>query len=157
MPGNDDRRPRAEGGAIVKQAGEAAHSVGPATDNLPPATPLLPAPRQHPRDPVALAEALAELADDLLGRDHCWRAGFEVGHALGVVEGRRIADDEAAKDFARLAAAVRRMASVPTTAEIQELRRLDDKPCTRRCSRCSTCVRAAWLARHGRDHAGVGR
>jgi hypothetical protein len=47
----------------------------------------------------------------------------------------------------------RRVLAHPTHRELEEARQPADDPCSLRCGRCSRCVRADWVARHG-DYPG---
>jgi len=126
------------------------------TDNPPTAAPRVPAQRRH-HDPVPLSEALDQLEADLHDREHLLHLGYSLGYFTGLHAGARAAEEDIERAWAATAQRVRALASVPTQAKLMELRRRDDSPCHFRCHRCSTCVRADWLARHGHDFIGGDR
>lgn len=74
----------------------------------------------------SLAMAAAELLDDIEGQhrreDDAFALGYRLGFAAGRDVGHHQAETEMARAWARLAAYVRSMASVPTFAELQERR-----------------------------------
>lgn len=86
-----------------------------------------------------------------------WHAGHLLGYCVGLQAGARAAEGDLERSWAATAARVRFLARTPTAAELAQRRRLDDGPCQQHCRRCSRCIRAGWLLRHGRDFAGVGR
>jgi hypothetical protein len=106
------------------------------------------------RSPALRTEDVYEVgraAGESVGFEAGYTAGFEAGREIGAAV--VLAELHAAIGPARLSTIA---AVLPFTGEwerLQRLRALDDRPCERRCGRCSRCVRAGWVAEHGGDYA----
>ncbi|GAA5048307.1 hypothetical protein HNP84_000208 [Thermocatellispora tengchongensis] len=106
--------------------------------------------------PAALAQLLAAL-DDIETRVHrAYRDGYHDGHAAGWDIGHAHAHEHIAAEWAHYAARIRAVTRHRTLAERAAL---DDaaargEPCPARCWRCSRCIRAHAVHRHGGDYLG---
>lgn len=83
-----------------------------------------------------------------------WKASADVHYQRGYEAGYEQACAEMSERFVRMAS----HAQIPTYAERQQMDQeyVEGVPCRSKCGRCSRCIRAEAVKRHGGDYQGDG-
>ena len=104
---------------------------------------------------MSAAEQPGPTGDDPVARAYAegYRDGYLTGRDIGYAQ----AEWAMTQAWARVARTIRRIALGPSHDELAARRRaVPDRPCgAPACQGCSTCIRAAWVARHGGDYPGL--
>lgn len=107
-------------------------------------------------DPDAAAALLAALDATERRVADAYRAGYRDGHRTGWEIGYAHAHEEVAAAWSEVAAKVHAAAGQRTPADhaAMDASAAAGDPCPARCGRCSRCIRAHAVQRHGGDYPG---